>query len=122
MQEETQQFSQMDMEGNLMVRISCLLECFVKKNKNLHCRIVLFPKSNIIHIVGYRVQAGPNNGQQSNGTKSFKEEVMVHEHTVPHTHRSFNSNVFFVWQVTVLEVTADNQPKATVLTLSSCIQ
>lgn len=33
MQEETQQFSQMDMEGNLMVRISRLLECFVKKNK-----------------------------------------------------------------------------------------
>lgn len=72
-----------------------------QKKENLHCRIVLFPNSNIIHIVGYGVQAGPNNGQQSNGTKSFKEEVMVHEHTVPHTHtsaegRSFNSDVFCV--------------------------
>lgn len=80
---------------------------------------MLFANSNVIHIKGYGVQAGPNNAQREKGTESFREEAMVQEHIVPHTHlqkEGLSMKIFFVWQVTVLEVTADNQPKATVLT------
>lgn len=52
--------------------------------------------------------------------KSLKEEATV-ESVVSHTHlqkEGLSIQTFFVWQVTVLEVTANNQPKAAVLNLS----
>lgn len=67
MQKETQQFSQMGTEENLMVRTTRQLECFAIK-QNPHWMIVLFPNTNITFMVGYGVQAGPNNGQQVKGT------------------------------------------------------
>lgn len=59
MQEETQQFFQMDMDEKIMVWIASLYYVRYKIQFN----------SNVIHIVGYGVQAGPNNGQQTKGKK-----------------------------------------------------
>lgn len=59
MQEETQQFFLMDTEGKLTVWIATLC--------NVHYKIQF--DLNMFHIVGYGVQAGPNNGQQPRGIK-----------------------------------------------------
>lgn len=67
MQEETQQFSQMDTKGKLTVWIATLY--------NVHYKIQFNSNIQSIYLtVGYGVQAGPNNGQQTKGKKVLKRK------------------------------------------------
>lgn len=75
----------------------------------------------LVLIVGYGVQAGPNNGQQIKGTiQRYTEDVQTNLVFLSHTNihqESLSIKMFSVWQVTVLEDTADKRAKAMVLNL-----